>query len=161
MKIVCYTEPQENGLLLHYPSLAVKSQLLHLWNGAKEKYNGYLTLTLDKPYKARSNEQNRMFWGIVQQIAQETGNDLEDIEEAVKERALKRGFPAKENKLTGRLKPLSMTKVNTVEMGYLLEEVQQLASELGIVIEAGGTGKLLKENLTVNKMAEQALYDIF
>ena len=138
MKVCCYTEPTEKGLLLHYPSASVKAELLHLYEGVKQKYNGYMTLTLDKPYKSRSNEQNRMFWGIVQQIATETGNDLDDIEEAVKERALKRGYPATANKLTGRPKPLSMTKVNTVEMGYLLEEVQQLASELGIVIKEIG-----------------------
>ena len=127
-----YTEITEKGLLLHYPSASVKAELLHLYEGVKEKYNGYMTVTLDKPYKSRSNEQNRMFWGIVQQIATETGNDLDDIEEAVKERALKRGYPATANKLTGRLKPLSMTKVNTVEMGYLLDEVMQLCAELGI-----------------------------
>ena len=132
MKVYCYAEPMEKGLFLHYPSKAVKAEIEHLYQGAKEKYNGYMTVTLDKPYKSRSNEQNRMFWGIVQQIATETGNDLDDIEEAVKERALKRGYPATANKLTGRPKPLSMTKVNTVEMMYLLDEVMQLCAELGI-----------------------------
>lgn len=132
MKVCCYAEPMEKGLFLHYPTKAVKAEIEHLYQGAREKYNGYMTITLDKPYKSRSNEQNRMFWGIVQQIATETGNDLDDIEEAVKERALKRGYPATANKLTGRPKPLSMTKVNTVEMGYLLDEVMQLCAELGI-----------------------------
>ena len=132
MKVCCYAELMEKGLFLHYPTKAVKAEIEHLYQGAKEKYNGYMTITLDKPYKSRSNEQNRMFWGIVQQIATETGNDLDDIEEAVKERALKRGYPATANKLTGRPKPLSMTKVNTVEMGYLLDEVMQLCAELGI-----------------------------
>ena len=132
MKVCCYAETMEKGLFLHYPSKAVKAEIEHLYQGAKEKYNGYMTVTLDKPYKSRSNEQNRMFWGIVQQIATETGNDLDDIEEAVKERALKRGYPATVNKLTGRPKPLSMTKVNTVEMMYLLDEVMQLCAELGI-----------------------------
>ena len=75
MKIVCYAEPTENGLLLHYPSKEIKQQLLHLWEGAKENYNGYLAVDLKKPYKSRSSEQNRMFWGMVQQIASETGND--------------------------------------------------------------------------------------
>lgn len=37
MKIVCYAEPTENGLLLHYPSSSVKAELLHLWEGAIEK----------------------------------------------------------------------------------------------------------------------------
>ena len=139
MKVCCYTEQTENGLLFHFPSLAVKQKMLDVFNLAKEKSNGYMTVEISRAYKSRSLEQNRMFWGIVQQIAQETGNELEDVEEAVKERACKRGFPYRINKMTGRIKPSSMTKVNTVEMGYLLEEVQQLASELGIVIkEIGG-----------------------
>ena len=135
MKIVCYAEPTENGLLLHYPSKEIKQQLLHLWEGAKENYNGYLAVDLKKPYKSRSSEQNRMFWGMVQQIASETGNDLEDIEQALKERACKRGFPYRINKMTGRIKPYSMTECDTVQMGYLIDETIQLCAELGIVIE--------------------------
>jgi hypothetical protein len=76
-----------------------------------------------------------MFWGIVQQIAGETGNDLEDVEQAIKERATKRGFPYRINKMTGRIKPYSMTVVDTVQMGYLLDEAIQLCAELGIVVE--------------------------
>ena len=135
MKVCCYAEPKAEGVLLHYPSLAVKGELIKICNYAKEKSGGYVTFDITRVYKARSNLQNRFFWGVLQQIAQETGNDLEDVEEAVKDRALKRGYPSKANKLTGRLKPLSMTKVNTVEMGYLLDEVIQLASELGIVVD--------------------------
>jgi hypothetical protein len=135
MKIVCLAEPTENGLLLHYPSKEIKQQILHLLEGAKEKYNGYLKVDLQKPYKSRSSQQNRMFWGIVQQIAGETGNDLEDIEQAIKERACKRGYNYRINKLTGRIKPYSMTEVDTVQMGYLLDEAIQLCAELGIVVD--------------------------
>ena len=35
MKIVCYAEPTEKGLLLHYPSIEISKQLLHLWEGAR------------------------------------------------------------------------------------------------------------------------------
>lgn len=132
MKIVCSAEPTENGLLLHYPSKEIKQQILHLLEGAKENYNGYLKVDLQKPYKSRSSQQNRMFWGIVQQIAGETGNDLEDVEQAIKERATKRGFPYRINKMTGRIKPYSMTECDTVQMGYLIDETIQLCAELGI-----------------------------
>lgn len=161
MKIVCYTEPTEKGLLLHYPSASVKAELLHLWNGAKEKYNGYLTVELKKPYKSRSNNQNRFFWGIAQQIASETGNDLEDIEEAVKERALKRGYPATHNKITGRLKPLSMTKIDTVEMGYLLDEIIQLASEEGIIIDPDIQRGIIELKEEKSNSDSSKDYDIF
>ena len=54
MKVVCYAEPTETGLLLRYPTKAVKSEILHLYEGVKEKYNGYMTVTIDKPYKSRT-----------------------------------------------------------------------------------------------------------
>lgn len=135
MKVAMYFDFQPNGILFHFPSEPYRSELNRLLVDCKSRYGGYCTIDVTRPYKSRSNQQNRMFWGIVQQIAFETGNDLEDVEEAVKERAAKRGYPMKVNNLTGKPKPESMTKVNTVEMGYLLEEAMQLASELGIVVE--------------------------
>ena len=135
MKIICFSEIKDTGILLHYPSKAVKEKMIEVVKQSIEKSNGFITCDIKRVYKSRSSEQNRMFWGIVQQIASETGNDLEDIEMAVKERATKRGFPYRINKLTGRIVPSSMTKVDTVQMGYLLDEVIQLASELGIVID--------------------------
>lgn len=135
MKIVCYTEPTEKGFLLHYPSLAVKSELLHLWEGAKKKYNGYLTLTLDKPYKSRTTgegSQNNKFYALVTAICNETGNDMEDVKDALKERAIKRGYPYKVNPINNKIKPYSTTKIDTVQMSYLIEETIQLCVELGI-----------------------------
>ena len=140
MKIVCYTEPTEKGLFLHYPSASVKAELLHLWNGAKEKYNGYLTVELKKPYKSRSTgkgSQNNKFYALVTEICKATGNDIEDVKDALKERALKRGYPYKTNPFNNQIKPLSTTKINTVEMGYLIEEAIQLCAEYGIDAEAG------------------------
>lgn len=54
---------------------------------------------------------------------------------------LVRGYPYEINKLNGKPKPYSMTKVSTVEMGYLIDEIQQLAAELGIVIEPRVSGE--------------------
>jgi len=135
MKIIAYTELTENGLLVHYPSLDVKSEIKNLYERSKDKYNGYFKIDIQKPYKSRSNEQNKMFWGIVQQIASETGNELEDIEQAIKERACKRGYPYRINKISGRINPYSMTEVDTVQMGYLIDELLQVCAEMGIVIE--------------------------
>ena len=135
MKIVCYTEPTENGLLLHYPSASVKAELLHLWEGAKKDYNGYLKVDLQKPYKSRSTgkgSQNNLFHLIVTEICKETGNEFEDVKEALKEKAIKRGYPYTINKLTGRIRTFSTTKVNTVEMGYLIDEAKQELAELGV-----------------------------
>ena len=139
MKIVCYAEPTENGLLLHYPSKEIKQQLLHLWEGAKENYNGYLAVDLKKPYKSRSTgkgSQNNLFYLLVTEICKETGNDIEDIKDYLKEKACaRRSYPYEVNKMTGRIRPYSTTKVDTVQMAGLIEEAYQLCAELGIVIE--------------------------
>ena len=139
MKIVCYAEPTENELLLHYPSASVKAELLHLWEGAKENYNGYLAVDLKKPYKSRTTgkgSQNNLFYALVTEICKETGNDIEDIKDYLKEKACaRRSYPYEVNKMTGRIRPYSTTKVDTVQMAGLIEEAYQLCAELGIVIE--------------------------
>lgn len=135
MKIVCYTEPQEKGLLLHYPSLAVKSELLHLWQGAKEKYNGYLTLTLDKPYKSRTTgkgSQNNLFWKLVEIISNENGEEPKQNEHDLKIKAIAKGYPYHVSKITGQPVPESMTKINTVEMSYLIDTAYEVIAFLGI-----------------------------
>ena len=135
MKIVCYAQPTEDGLLLHYPSKEIKQQILLLWEGAKENYNGYLKVDLQKPYKSRTTgkgSQNNKFYALITEICKETGNDIEDVKDALKEKAIKRGYPYRVNKLTGRLRPYSTTEINTVEMSYLIEEAIQECSELGI-----------------------------
>lgn len=141
MKVMCYALTDGEGLKLLYPSLSVKSQIEKLVRGAHEKFNGYIVAELKKPYNSRSSNQNRYFWAIAQQIAEDTGCDLDDIEEEVKTRAIVRGYPYEINKLNGKPKPYSMTKVSTVEMGYLIDEIQQLAAELGIVIEPRVSGE--------------------
>ena len=117
MKVCCYAEPMKKGLFLHYPTKAVKAEIEHLYQGAKEKYNGYMTVTLDKPYKSRTTgegSQNNLFYALVTEICKETGNELEDVKDALKERAIKRGYPYKVNPINNQIKPVSTTQVNTV-----------------------------------------------
>lgn len=156
MKVCCYAEPMEKGLFLHYPTKAVKAEIEHLYQGAKEKYNGYMTVTLDKPYKSRTTgegSQNNLFYALVTEICKETGNDLEDVKDALKERAIKRGYPYKVNPINNQIKPFSTTQVNTVEMGYLIDEAIQLCAELGIVLSPDMKAE--------NKETPRNEYDIF
>jgi hypothetical protein len=135
MKIIAYTELTENGLLIHYPTKDIKAEILHLYQTSKEKYNGYFKIDIQKPYPNRTTgegSQNNKFYALVTEICKETGNDIEDVKDALKERAIKRGYPYKINKLTGRIRPASTTEVNTLEMGYLIEEAIQECAELGI-----------------------------
>lgn len=135
MKIIAYTEPTENGLLIHYPSNEVRAEILHLYQTSKEKYNGYFKIDIQKPYPNRTTgagSQNNLFYLLLTELCKVTGNDLEDAKDALKERAIKRGYPYRVNKLTGRIKPYSTTEVNTVEMGYLIDETKQECCENGI-----------------------------
>lgn len=94
MKIIAYTELTENGLLIHYSTIEVKQEILHLYQASKEKYNGYFKIDIQKPYPTRTTgegSQNNKFYALVTEICKETGNDLEDVKDALKERAIKRG----------------------------------------------------------------------
>lgn len=138
MKIIAYTEPTENGLLIHYPTKEIRSEILHLYQTSKEKYNGYFKIDIEKPYPARTTgegSQNNKFYALVTELCKVTGNDIEDVKDALKEKAIKRGYPYRVNKLTGRIRPASTTEVNTLEMSYLIEEAIQECAELGIPAE--------------------------
>lgn len=138
MKLCCYTEPTEKGLLLHYPSLSVKNELLHLYEGVKQKYNGYMTLTLDKPYKSRTTgagSQNNLFWKLVEYISNENGEEPKETERQLKEKAIAKGYPYHISTITGKPVPESMTKINTVEMSYLIDTAFETCAFLGIILE--------------------------
>ena len=138
MKIICYTEPTESGLLIHYPSNEVRAEILHLYETSKERFNGYFKIEIEKPYPLRTTgagSQNNKFYALVTEICKETGNDITDVKDYLKERAIKRGYPYEVNKLTGRIKPYSTTKVDTKQMSALIEEALQLCAELGIVVD--------------------------
>lgn len=138
MKIIAYTELTENGLLIHYPTKEIKAEILHLYQISKEKYNGYFKIDIQKPYPNRTTgegSQNNKFYALVTEICKETGNDLTDVKDYLKERAVKRGYPYEINKLTGRIKPYSTTRVDTKQMSALIEETLQLCAELGILVD--------------------------
>lgn len=160
MKVCCYAEPLENGLLLHYPTKAVKSEMLHLWEGAKAKYNGYMTVTLDKPYKSRTtgkDSQNNLIWLLIQKISNENGEEPKIVERDLKVKAIAKGYPYHVSKITGQPEPESMTKINTVEMSYLIDTAYEVCAFLGIVLE----NDLKKEEAPKTKDPYQNEYDIF
>lgn len=138
MKIITRAELTEKGLLLHFPSLQIKQVMKKVYDEAEEKSGGFITCDIKRVYKSRTTgegSQNNKFYALVTEICKETGNDIEDVKDALKERAIKRGYPYTVNKMTGRIRPFSTTQVDTLQMSYLIEEAIQLCSELGIVTE--------------------------
>lgn len=128
-----------NGHLdLVFDDTAVKVCVLDVIRTCQKKHGNYVKIEIQPPYKQRTtgkNSQNSKFYALVQDICNETGNDIEDVKDYLKEKAVRRGYPVKENPLTHKMKPCSSTKVNTVEMSYLIEEALQMCAELGIVTE--------------------------
>ena len=160
MKVCCYAEPMEKGLFLHYPTKAVKAEIEHLYQGAKEKYNGYMTVTLDKPYKSRTTgegSQNNLFWKLVQIICNENGEEPKETERQLKEKAIAKGYPYHVSTITGKPVPESMTKINTVEMSYLIDTAYEVCAFLGIMLEPD----LKKEEAPKIKDTYANEYDIF
>lgn len=128
----------EGDLILNASDFGVRAALKNITELCNERYGGFMKLELSPPYKPRSTgkgSQNSKIWACIQQIAQETGNDIEDVEDYIKMKAVARGYPYKVSKLTGQVKPSSMRDINTSEASLLIEELQKLASELGIVLE--------------------------
>ena len=103
-----------------------------------------LAITLARPKKKRTTgkySQNHHLNGHIQQICEETGNDFQTVKLYIKKEALKRGYPTKVRDgeqiidLWGNPIPISEGEANTVECGYLIEEVHILASDLGIILK--------------------------
>ena len=137
MKIESFSH-KDGTLLLSVADFGVRAMLKGLVELCESKYGSYIKLEMSAPYKPRStglNSQNNLIWKLITEIAKATGNELQDVEDAVKERAVKRGYPYHQNKITGRIVPASMTTINTVEAGYLIEELYQIASEYEINVE--------------------------
>ena len=138
MKLVCQIGKTENGIELYYPSLAVKSELLRLLESVQSKYNSYVSIEIKKPYKPRTtgkNSQNNLFWKLVEIIADETGEELHVIENELKQKAITKGYPSHISKISGKPIPESTTKVNTVEMSYLIDTAYEVIAFLGIILE--------------------------
>lgn len=116
--------------------------------------------TITKYVKKRSLDSNRMFWGILQKISEETDNDLMDLYITLLEQsnakyefllvlpetieALKKVFRAVKvleyrdynGKQMAVIKAyIGSSKFNTKEMKKLINKALQMASENNIVVE--------------------------
>lgn len=122
----------------------IREQLSKIYEQADRGDGGYINICINNVRKPRSTgwkSQNHAINGFVQQIANETGEDFGVIKMHCKRRALTRGYPLMErggeivySQITGEAIPESEANISTVEAGYLIDEIQQLASELGIIL---------------------------
>ena len=137
MRIESYSN-KDGTLLLSVADLGVRTMLKGLVELCEKKHGNYIKLEMSPPYPARSTgklSQNNLIWKLITAIVEYTGNDVEDVEEWVKLKAVRRGYPTKTNPLTGQIKTLYITEIDSVEEGYLIEEMYQLCEEMGINTE--------------------------
>lgn len=95
-----------------------------------------------RPRTTGKHSQNTYINGAIALIAGETGNDIADVKLYVKRRAMRRGYPAKTDDsghtlislVDGEPIPQSESEATVEEAKILIEEVQQLAAELDILL---------------------------
>lgn len=94
-----------------------------------------LYVELSKPHKPRTtgqDSQNHRLNSHIQQICEETGNDFDEVKLYCKHKAIPRGYPF--TTLNGMVIPWSEKRLDTVQCSYLIDAINQLAAELGIVL---------------------------
>lgn len=126
---------KDGTLLLSASDNAVRAMLSELVDLCNAKHGGYVKL--ETPYPPRTtgkDSQNNKIWGMITQICNHTGYTLPDMEDYAKIRAIVRGYPYRVNRITGEIKPYSMTEIDTVQAGYLIDELYQIAAESGTEI---------------------------
>jgi hypothetical protein len=77
--------------------------------------------------------QNHRINGFIQQIAESTGQDFDSIKIYCKGEAMARGYPF--DTIKGKVIPWSETRIDTIQAGYLIDSIEQLAAEMGIVLK--------------------------
>lgn len=129
MKLAMKYKIDDNGIYFFFPSSYLRQKIAKIAEG-----NEILVCEIKKNYKSRSNQQNRMFWALVTLIANETGEDIQTVENDLKVKSISKGYPYKVSTLTGYPIPSSTTQVDTKEMSCLLDTCFEVCSFLGIQI---------------------------
>lgn len=102
-------------------------------------------LTIATPRKKRSTgywSQNHHLNGHAMQIAKETGQDFDSVKLYAKRQAVTHGLPLKTKKdgsivysiADGNPVPISEADMDTIQCGWVIDELHILAAELGIIL---------------------------
>lgn len=133
---ICFLLPTDPALLAECKDVLTVCHANH---------GDYVRVTMQPPYKPRTtgrHSQNSAIHGYCQQIAQAIGEDMEFIKIYAKQLAISRGYPAKRDEagnviispLTDCAIPESTTNINTAEAAILIETIQEIAAEHGIIL---------------------------
>ncbi len=95
---------------------------------------------MNSVYSKASVDQRRLLNHLVQVIANYTGHDFREIKEEVKLRAVRRGYPLKNDSSGAPAEPdqgASETTISSQEASMLIDELYQLAAEVGALYQEG------------------------
>ena len=98
------------------------------------KKSRQLYVKIEAPRKPRTTgkrSQNTHIWGHAQQIAEYTGDEVDDVITEAKRRATRRGYPTRENSF-GVVVPVSERSSSTTEAAMIIEELHMIASDLDV-----------------------------
>ena len=134
MKIENFSH-KDGTLLLSTSYYEIRAVIKSIVDLCEQKYSGFVKIELGAPHKDRTtgpNSQNNKFWLLATKIANKTGDNIKDVERDLKERAISKGYPYHVSAITGKAIGESMTKIDTVEMSYLIETAIEVCAFLGI-----------------------------
>lgn len=112
---------------------AIRRELEH----CRDKNNDFVLITMQPPKRPRTTgpeSQNHHLNGHIMQICAETGNDYDDVKDAVKMLAVSTmGYPYKT--IGGQIVPQRERDASVDECALLIEAVHVLAADLGIILQ--------------------------
>ena len=139
MKPMFFTELKSvslevNMLLVHLPVSIVDAVANKLQVEEPEKYK--MTFSIEKKRKPRTTgkrSQNHRINGHIQVICKDNGEDFYFMKEWLKYKAIRRGYPF-DTAPDGTVIPWSESRIDTIQAGYLCDEINQFAAERGILL---------------------------
>ena len=126
---------KDGTLLLSVANYGVRAMLKGLVEPCEQKYGSYIKLELSAPYKNRTTgqgSQNNYFWALATAISEKMGEDIKEVERALKVKAISRGYPYHVSPIDGQPVGESMTEVDTVQMSALIETAIEVCAFLEI-----------------------------
>lgn len=125
---ICFEAPAEADL---------QAALRHVLTSCRDKYNDYVQVTFQPPYKPRTTgkgSQNHHLNGHIIQICNATNNDYETIKYCVKMIAVEQmGYPFET--VCGHVVPKGEKNCNTEECAKLIEASHVLAAQMGVILK--------------------------
>lgn len=87
-----------------------------------------------RPRTTGKRSQNTHIHGHAQQIAEYTGDYVEDVINEAKRRAVASGYPTRANSF-GHIVPISEREASTLEAGMVIDELHHIASDLDVKLK--------------------------